>query len=200
MPLERLRHGLRWLRSLAGCAILLAGLAAGQALAGGPDEVSKLFGSRVQANGRFQAPFATGDFDGDGKPDMLYLVTILPQSAGHGLASDVTVIGSLFGQESLGARPENLALAIVQDGGRKKFLLTGYEGEGVTDYFDSPIWQGPTAPIRVERRGSIAFEDFRHQDGPIRNDIIVVGTEAGIDTALFWTGRGYALFQPAEEP
>jgi len=136
MPLERLRHGLRWLRSLAGCAILLAGLAAGQALAGGPDEVSKLFGSRVQANGRFQAPFATGDFDGDGKPDMLYLVTILPQSAGHGLASDVTVIGSLFGQESLGARPENLALAIVQDGGRKKFLLTGYEGEGVTDYFD----------------------------------------------------------------
>jgi hypothetical protein len=181
-------------------AILLAGLAAGQALAGQADEVSKLFGPRVQANSRFKAPFATGDFDGDGKPDALYLVTILPGSAGDGFASDVSVIGSLFGQEALGARPEALALAIVQDGGRKKFLLTGYEGDGVADYFASPIWGEPSVPIQVAKRGSKAFEDFRQQDGKIRNDIIVVGTEAGIDTALFWTGLSYALFQPAEEP
>jgi hypothetical protein len=188
------------LRKIAIAAALLIGLAAAQALAGQPDDVSKLFGARVQANSRFQAPFATGDFDGDGKPDALYLVTILPGSAENRLASDVTVIGSLFGQEALGERPESLALAIVQDGNKKKFLLTGYEGEGVADYFGSPIWEEPAVPIQIAKRGSKTFEDFQRQEGKIKNDIIVVGTEAGIDTALFWTGRSYALFQPAEEP
>ena len=32
------------------------------------------------------------------------------------------------------------------------------------------------------------------------HDILVVGTEAGIDTALYWTGQSYAWFQPVEEP
>jgi hypothetical protein len=187
-------------RKIAIAAALLIGLAAAQGVAGEADEVSKLFGARVDANSRFQAPFATGDFDGDGKPDALYLVTILPGPAGQGFESDITVIGSLFGQEPLGARPESLALAIVQDGGRRKFLFTGYQGDGVTDYFGSPIWQESPVPIQVAKRGSKTFEDFRRQDGNIKNDFIVVGTEAGIDTALFWSGRGYVLFQPAEEP
>ena len=185
------------LRTLA-IAALLIGLAA-RAVAGQPDEVSKLFGARVQANVRFQAPFAMGDFEGDGKQDALYLVTILPGSF-SGIAQDVTVIDGLFGQQSLGAQPESLALAIVQEGGRRKFLFTGYQGEGVADYFDSPIWQQSPVPIQIARRGSKAFEDFRRQDGKIKNDFIVVGTEAGIDTALFWSGGGYILFQPAEEP
>src|SRR5271157_1969086 len=131
-----LRH-----RKLAIAAALLIGLTSARAVAGQADDIPKLFGPRIQANSRFQAPFATGDFDGDGKPDALYLVTILPGSAGQGFERDVTVIGSLFGQEPLGARPEGLALAIVQDGGRRKFLFTGYQGDGVTDYFGSPIWQ-----------------------------------------------------------
>ena len=189
-----------WSGNWAICLLLLAGLAAVWALAGQPDDVSKLFGTRVQANSRFKAPFATGDFDGDGISDALYLVTVLPASAENALASDVAVIGALFGQEALGARPESLALAIVQDGGKKKFLLTGYEGDGVADFFSSPIWAGPSVPVQVAKRGSKTFEDFRRQDGKIKDDIIVVGTEAGIDTALYWTGHSYALFQPAEEP
>jgi len=187
-------------RKLAIAVALLIGLTAARAIAGQADKVAKLFGQRVQANSRFQTPFATGDFDGDGKPDALYLVTILPGSAGQGIESDVAVIGSLFGQEFLGARPESLALAIVQDGGRRKFLFTGYQGEGVTDYFGSPIWQESPVPISIAKRGSQTFEDFQRQDGKIKYDFIVVGTEAGIDTALFWSGRGYVLFQPAEEP
>jgi len=34
----------------------------------------------------------------------------------------------------------------------------------------------------------------------IAKKALVVGTEAGIDTALYWTGKGYALFSPEEEP
>ena len=188
------------LRDVTIAVLLLIGLAAARTVAGPANDVPKLFGARVQANGRFQAPFATGDFEGDGEQDALYLVTILPGSSSGGFAPDVTVIDGLFGQQSLGVRPENLALAIVQEGGRRKFLFTGYQGEGVADYFDSPIWQQSPVPIQVAKRGSKTFADFRRQDGKIKNDFIVVGTEAGIDTALFWSGGGYILFQPAEEP
>src|SRR6516165_9161465 len=90
--------------SLGGLALglaLLTALGASRAEAASPDNVSQLFGSRVQANDRFAAPFTTGDFDGDGTPDAVYLVTILPQSADHKLAADVTVISKLFGTEPL---------------------------------------------------------------------------------------------------
>jgi len=191
---------MRRLRNIALAVALMTGLATARAAAGQADDVPKLFGARVQADTRFQAPFATGDFEGDGRQDALYLVTILPGSAGGGIARDVTVIDGLFGEQPLGTRPEKLALAIVQEGGRRKFLFTGYQGEGVADYFDSPVWQQSPVPIQTATRGSKTFEDFQRQDRKIKNDFIVVGTEAGIDTALFWSGSGYVLFQPAEEP
>lgn len=179
--------------------LFLVGPIATQSLAGA-DDVPALFGPRVTASERFQAPFATGDFDGDGKPDSLYLVSIRGAAPGSSLNGDVTVLGGLFGQEALGDRPEGLALAVLLGGGKGKFLLTGYEGEGVTSYFESPIWSNPEPPLGVAKRGSADFEAFRRQEPHIAQDIIVVGTEAGIDTALYWTGSSFALFQPAEEP
>jgi lipopolysaccharide assembly outer membrane protein LptD (OstA) len=41
---------------------------------------------------------------------------------------------------------------------------------------------------------------FNAEEPGIKHDILVVGTEAGIDTALFWNGQNYVLFSPAEEP
>ena len=190
-------------RRLAGMALgltLLAALAATQVAAASPDNVSQLFGSRVEANPRFAQPYATGDLDGDGKPDAVYLVTILPQSADHKLASDVTVLGKLFGTAPLGPRGEALALAILQNGGKRKFLLTGYQGDSTTSYFESPIWSETPVPLAIAKRGSKSFEQFHRQEKRITHDILVVGTEAGIDTALYWTGQSYAWFQPLEEP
>jgi len=166
----------------------------------GQDDVSALFGSRVTANSRFKAPLFTGDFDGDGTADTAYFVTILPESAQDKLTHDVTVVGTLFGREPLGSRGEALALAIVQKSGRQKFLLTGYDGEGVSDFFDSPIWGSLPPPIDIAKRGSKAFQTFQAEEPGIKHDILVVGTEAGIDTALFWNGQNYVLFSPAEEP
>ena len=164
------------------------------------EDLSALFGSRVTANARFKTPFLTGDFDGDGKPDAAYLVTILPESGQDKLAKDVTIVGTAFGREPLGARGEALALAIVQKGGRQKFLLTGYDGEGVSDFFGSPIWESLPPPIDIAKKGSAAFKTFQAEEPGIKHDILVVGTEAGIDTALFWHGQNYVLFSPAEEP
>jgi hypothetical protein len=199
LPLTRMTKIGRLVPFTAVFALLCA-LAAVQATAAPPDEVQLLFGARVQASSRFEAPFATGDFDGDGKPDAVYLVTVLPQSPVNKIAGDVTVIGKLFGSKELGARGETLALAILQGDGKRKFLLTGCQGEGVAGYFESPIWSATPVPLAVAKRGSTAFDEFRRQGAKVRHDILVLGTEAGIDTALYWTGKGYALFQPAEEP
>jgi hypothetical protein len=188
------------LGGLGLCLMLLTALGISGAEAASSDNVSQLFGSRVQASDRFAAPFATGDFDGDGTPDAVYLVTILPQSADHKLAADVTVISKLFGTAPLGARGESLALAILHDGGKRKFLLTGYQGENTSGYFESPIWSGTPTPLAVATRGSKSFEEFQKQEKKIKHDILVVGTEAGIDTALYWSGKSYAIFRPVEEP
>jgi hypothetical protein len=179
---------------------LVASLSVMAPLVSAAQDLSALFGSRVTANARYKAPLFTGDFDGDGTPDAAYLVTILPESAQDKLAGDVTVIGTQFGREPLGPRGETVALAIVQKSGRQKFLLTGYDGEGVSDFFGSPIWGSLPPPIDVARRGSKAFRTFQAEEPGIKHDILVVGTEAGIDTALFWNGQSYVLFSPAEEP
>jgi hypothetical protein len=191
---------MRWRAGLLTGMALLAASALSQAGRAAPGTIPQLFGSRVEADGRFAQPYATGDLDGNGKPDAVYLVTILPQSAGHEIAGDVKVIGNLFGSAPLGPHGEALALAILQDGGKRKFLLTGYQGDGVSSYFESPIWSETPIPLAIAKRGSKSFEEFHHQERRIAHDILVVGTEAGIDTALYWTGQGYALFQPAEEP
>lgn len=187
-------------RGLPICIALFTLLAQAQGFAAPADEVSQIFGSRVEASSRFPAPYASGDFDGDGKADAVYLVTVLPASAKVKLAKDVHLIGKLFGSKPLGARGEDLALAILQGGGKRKFLFTGYLGEGVSAYFDSPMWSTTPVPLSVAKRGSKPVEEFRQKGAPIKHDIVVVGTEAGIDTALYWTGTGYALFRPVEEP
>jgi hypothetical protein len=106
----------------------------------------------------------------------------------------------LFYSEPLGAHAEKLALAIVLAKGKRKFLITGYEGEGVTDFFASPMWSEKSVPLSIAKKGSQAWRDFQQQEKRIRNDVLVVGTEAGIDMALYWNGKAFALFEPSEEP
>src|SRR5262249_2976490 len=67
-------------------------------------------------------------------------------------------------------------------------------------YFDTPIWSGSTPPVAVAKRGSKAFREFQKQEKRIQHDVLVLGTEAGIDTALYWNGKTFALFQPNQEP
>jgi hypothetical protein len=139
-----------------------------------------------------------GDFDRDGLTDTAYLVTILPATPRHRLAPDVTVVSNALGREALGARGMKVALAVVQEGGKGKFLFTSDAGVG--DRFATPIWTVSPPPIKVARRGSTAFAELQRQEKRVRNDILVVGTEAGMEAALQWNGRAWILFEPAEEP
>jgi len=137
----------------------------------------------------------TADFDGDGVADM---VSIMSRSEGGqftaGSPNDV-VIPALWGK----ARPypdQRTAVVEISFGKRHgRFFLLDYVG-----YFDTPIWQSKTLPIFVAKRGSRQFNEFHAQEKRIKNDILVLGTEAGIDTALYWDGKTFKLFAPAEEP
>ncbi len=162
-------------------------------------DVSSQFGSRVSAYQGKAQPFLSGDFDGDGKPDAAYLVTVAPAAKNKAFAANVSLVDSLFGTPPLGSHGESLALAIALSSNQRRFLIASY-GEGGSGYFDSPIWKSKPLPLSVATRGSKAFRGFAKQDGHIRNDVVVLGTEAGIDTALYWDGRKFVLFSPPEEP
>ena len=176
---------------------LLAGLTPAAAAS---DDLPGLFGPRVAAAKRFPNAVVTGDFDGDGLPDRAYLVTVKAGSATAKLAPDVTVNDKAFGIEPLGEHAEELALAIVPGSGKNKTLLPGYQGQDSKSFFDSPMWEEAKPPLSLAKRGSKTFAEFKKEKKAIRNDVLVVGTEAGIDMALYWTGKGYALFAPDEEP
>lgn len=147
------------------------------------------FGDRVAPIANQPAPYASADFDGDGIADA---VTVVSVAAGKVLPGDVTVISNLWHNSWRANQATLRAVAIVL--GHRKFLIVG------PDYFDSPIWSGRQLPLSVAKRGSKAFREFQKQEKRIRSDILVLGTEAGIDTALYWNGKTFALFEPNEEP
>ena len=185
----------RFVQAASACAMALVVNGA----AAGDGDVSHLFGARVVDNARFKSPYLTADLDGDGVVDRIYIVIVKRGSSENGFAKDATVISGLWHSEPLGASGEDFALAIVLAKGERKFVLTAHEPAGA-DYFDSPIWSVPSIPLTIATRGSKQFLAFQKQEPRIMHDAVVVGSEAGIDTALYWNGKTFALFEPPEEP
>jgi len=149
------------------------------------------FGDRIAPVANQPAPYASADFDGDGAADT---VTVVSVAAGKVLPGDVTIISNLWHTTSHADQAAKRGLAIVLSKQHRKFLIVS------PDYFDSPMWSEKQLPLSVAGHGSKAFKEFQAQEKRIRNDILVLGTEAGIDTALYWDGKTFALFEPDEEP
>jgi len=167
-------------------------LAAGAALlliAAAPSSLG--FGDRVVPVANHRAPFAQADFDGDGVADSVTVVSVRP---GKALPVDVTVLTDQWASSWRASQSTKRALAIIVGKQHRKFLIAD------PDYFDTPIWNEKQLPLDVAKRGSKAFKEFQSQEKRIKNDIIVLGTEAGIDTALYWNGKTFVLFEPNEEP
>jgi hypothetical protein len=189
------------------CAALLAGAAPGRVVAqapqgaaasgaaiapAGPADIPALFGNRIAPIPPFGKPFLLGDFDGDGVTDSLYLVRILQAGQG-GIALDVTVADP-WDKKPVADAGEPLALAIVSGQGQRKFLLHD------VDFLSSPIWSQTELPLKIAKKGARKFREFQRQAGGIKNDLLVLGTEAGIDIVLYWDGKKFTLFRPKEEP
>ena len=186
----------RLVRALfVGASAFMALSGAGTTPATAPQDVSAIFGPRVVENPRFKAPVMIGDFDGDGASDALYMVTIKPASPTATFTKGVTVVEGLWYSQPLGNHGENVVPAIVFAKSGRKFLLPGHENSS-TDFFESPIWSADPIPLSIAVRGSKQFKQFARADKRIKNDVIVIGTEAGDDTALFWTGKKFAWYEP----
>lgn len=156
-------------------------------------DISTLFGNRVTARAKVSQPFPTVDFEGNGAMDSIYPVRILPSSKDLSIASDVTVL-NLWDKTAVDSQGEELALAIISGKSQHKYLFHS------SSFFGSPIWQERDLPLSIHKKGSKQFREFHQQSKAIANDILVLGTESGIDIALYWNGKQFKLFWPKEEP
>jgi len=176
-------------------AALVAGLAGPVIPAGAQQppsaDLAALFGPALAAHPRAKAPFAELDLDGDGKPDRVWVVR-LARGGADALAKD-TRRTNPFGKRGLAGGGEPLALAIAHASGERWLVHD-------SAFFATPIWQSSPLPIEPARRGTKAHRDAVAAGAKPRGDLLLLGTEAGIDVALFWNGRGYVVNAPKEEP
>jgi hypothetical protein len=131
-----------------------------------------------------------GDFDHDGIVDSLYAVNITPTFK---LASNVKVL-NLWQSTTNPASKSALAL-LIQGSRNSTFYLLRYD-----PYFSSPIWQEAKLPVAVVKRNGSGYQQWRSQIPTLKGDGIILGTEAGIDTLVYWDGSIYRLYTPNEIP
>jgi hypothetical protein len=187
----------------AGVFVLLALAAPGARAA----DVSALFGARVTPIAGLANPVATGDLAGAGEIDEAYLVHVGPATEGKAISADVHVLTRLFGKEAFGATTSGAALAIVMPPPRGTFLVIDPSKDG-SGFSDSPSWSDAEAlkhpaklPIHVVKRSSATLKSYPCLRKPPKGDVLMLGTEAGIDIALDWTGATFKTCQnPNDEP
>ena len=156
------------------------------------------FGSRIEFRDDFREPFLTGDLAGNGERDEVFIVRIAPQSARTSIASDVVVESlSSWGKRNLNKNGEPLALAIVHGTSNWKFLI--HDGSD-NSFFDTDIWRVHPLPLELARRGSNKARGLPLRIRRSKHDVLVLGTEAGIDTFLYFDGTKYVYYEPPEEP
>jgi hypothetical protein len=162
--------------------------------------VSRGFGKGVGLASEHKPCFLVGDFNGDGRPDLVALVRwgrdkgSLPPgvrlldpwkpAVGDGEGGSRLALAVIHGSESGWEGPAPAA----------SFLLTS------RPYFSTPMWEAAQPRLL-----SLAKRSARRKGDPIpvraaRGDAVILPTEAGIDIQLYWDGRTYRTYWPAEEP
>jgi hypothetical protein len=130
-----------------------------------------------------------GDFDGDGKPDSLQAVAV----AANFQPTERMQMLNLWDKAAL-KPPSPMALSLKHGNGNQEFLLYA------ATYFTSPIWRSPQLPLEIIQQGSPIHKLWQKQVKALKGDGIVLSTEAGVDTLLYWDGKTYRLFLPPEQP
>ncbi len=172
-----------------------------------PSQVSELllrtFGGAAEVLLQKVPTAFVGDFNGDGKPDLVVLI----RWAGGPPPPGVTQLAPWPSppgrrakrREAVSARQSSVALALFHGQGaagwrqpQQVFLLMA------GDRLSSPIFSDPEggqlAVVRKGTRRGAGLPPAR------RGDVLRIPTEAGIDTFLYWDGKTYSVYEPQEEP
>ena len=131
-------------------------------------------------------PVWEGDFDGDGKPDRLW---VRPPGTPLGFVEMAADPWTGF------RRRYNIreAALIVAHGHRCSVIQH-------PRFFSTPIWDAADKPIKVLHRSDPAIRDWPRLSRRWRGDGVLLGTEAGIDELLLWDGRRWRIARSADTP
>ena len=155
------------------------------------------FGSVVEAVTGFTPFYVTGDFNGDGAQDILVVVQIKEPRAA--LPKDVRLINPFWDTPKV-IFPKNLegektlALAIIHKwktpDGATKFLLVGQAALliFVHDRISDPKSAKDLMRV-ISRRGKRPKGETFPRTA--KGDVILLWTEVGDETPLYWNGRTY---------
>ena len=154
--------------------------------------------SRLAPHPRFRAPVTQADLDGDGKPDTISVVHILPGGAGRELAADMIIANPWDSDASAqGLTDEDQTMALLVDSSRSgtRHLLH-------SPYVEISARVRAGHPAEVLRGNTRLARGFRKDCPDLRHDFLRMATEAGIDIALFWNAgiNRYDVCWPNEIP
>lgn len=154
--------------------------------------------SRIAPHPRFPASVAQVDLDGDGKPDVIKVVHILPGGAGREIDPAVRIANPWDSDASAqGLNDEDQTMALVVENSRSaaRYLLH-------SPYVEISANVRAGHPVEAQRANTRLARGFRKDCPDLRHDFLLMATEAGIDIALFWNARAnrYDVCWPNEIP
>lgn len=139
--------------------------------------------------------FRVGDFNGDGSKDIAVL--FLPKSKPAKTSQVKLNMPWVYSEEDL-LKPYRKSLVIFHGnkGGWMSskthvFVLLSTRGALETPSFE----------LLITKKGDRDYKDhLAWLPIKVSSDIIIIPTEAGIDTYIYWDKSGYKLFEPDEIP
>ena len=158
--------------------------------------VQASFGTALEAVTGFQPFYVTGDFNGDAIQDIAVVVRIKgPRSA---LPKDVRLVNPFWKSPKVTyptnpAAENKVGLAIIHSWKTQtatKFLLIGEAGILVFDYDRTSDPTGAKNLIDVMKKRGKRPAGMEYPRGA-RGDVILLFTQVGDETPLFWNGRTY---------
>jgi len=160
------------------------------------------FGSAVEAVTGFKPFYLTGDFNGDGMQDIVIVVRIRERRSA--LLKDVRLLNPFYASPKVTfpsnpAAENNLALAIIHSWktpeSAEKLLLIGEAPIPIFVYDRASTPESAKDLMQLMSKGG---KRRRGQTFPAtaKGDVILLGTEVGSDSPLYWNGKTYKWVEP----
>ncbi len=135
------------------------------------------------------------DIDGDGKPDIVERVTISKKAQPPSFISLITPWIQY---------DEETKISNSLDGGSHNNLLVTFGNSKqvlIHDVNDVSVLDTDAAQeISIASKLSLVELELPELNKLTKGDVIVIPTEAGIDTYLYWNGSTFLSYEPAEIP
>ena len=136
----------------------------------------------------FATSVAGADFDGDGVADEF---KITRDAATAAKEPGVLVVNPW---KQTPKPTKDLGFIVRLSSTTKTYLLHDHE------FLSTPAWKEQKPPVKTIAKTDKRYRAWKKQVPALKGDAIQLGTEAGIDILLYWTGKDWELFWPDEEP